>query len=278
MPSTDSIRLDGKVALVTGGGAGIGGGITRVLGRAGATVVVNDIEQSYAEEAAAAVAAEGGKTVLAVGDIRDADVVARVCDTALEAGGGAVDVLVNNVGDFKPAIRSFLESDERQWDALYAINLQHVLRVTHRLLQPMIDRGGGTIVNVSTVEAIRGIPRHSVYSAFNAGVIGFTKSLAVEVGRYNIRVNAIAPDMANTLATPAESMLRGRDPSMVPLWIPVGHFGEPDDYGEVVLFLASDQSRFVTGHTIPVDGGTMAASGWYRRTGGEGFTNLPDNP
>src|SRR3954466_1047279 len=83
MPSSDSIRLDGKVALVTGGGAGIGGGITRVLGRAGAAVIINDIEQSYAEEAAAAVAADGGKSVLAVGDIRDADVVARVCDIAL---------------------------------------------------------------------------------------------------------------------------------------------------------------------------------------------------
>ena len=271
-------RLDGRTALVTGGGAGIGGGISRVLAHAGATVVLNDIDESYAQQTAAAITADGGTAVVVTGDIRQAEVVAAVCARAIDVGEGRVDVLVNNVGDFKPSKPTFLESNEEQWRDLYAINLEHVFRCTQALLPTMIAQGGGSIVNNSTVEAMRGIPRHCVYSAFNAGVIAFTKSLAIEVGKHNVRVNAIAPDMADTLATSAESMLRGRDPAMIPKWIPLGRFGLPEDYGDVVLFLASDQSRFVTGHTIPVDGGTMAASGWYGRTEGNGWTNLPDRP
>ena len=136
----------------------------------------------------------------------------------------------------------------------------------------------GAIINNSTVEAMRGIPYNAVYSAMNAGVIAFTKSLAIEVGRDNIRVNCIAPDMADTLQTPAEAMLRGRDPELIGSWIPLGRFGVPDEYGNVILFLASDLASFVTGHVIPVDGGTMAASGWYGRYKKKGFTNLPDQP
>ena len=126
--------------------------------------------------------------------------------------------------------------------------------------------------------AFRGIPVNAVYSAFNAGVNAFTKSLAVELGREGVRVNAIAPDLADTLQTPADMMLRGRDPGLIRSWVPLGRFGEPDDYAQVALFLASDKARFVTGHVIPVDGGTTAASGWYLRADGRGWTNMPDVP
>jgi NAD(P)-dependent dehydrogenase (short-subunit alcohol dehydrogenase family) len=117
-----------------------------------------------------------------------------------------------------------------------------------------------------------------VYSAFNAGVNAFTRSLAVELGRKGVRVNAIAPDLADTLQTPAEMMLAGRDEALVRNWVPLGRFGQPDDYGDVVVFLASDLSRFVTGHVIPVDGGTLAAGGWYLKRNGPGWTNMPDSP
>jgi NAD(P)-dependent dehydrogenase (short-subunit alcohol dehydrogenase family) len=142
----------------------------------------------------------------------------------------------------------------------------------------MVERGSGSIVNVSTVEASRGIPANAVYSAYNAAVEAFTRSLAVELGGDGVRVNAIAPDLADTLQTPADSMLRGRDPALLRSWVPLGRFGHPDEYADVVLFLASDLSRFVTGTVIPVDGGTLAASGWYRRADGRGWTNLPDQP
>jgi NAD(P)-dependent dehydrogenase (short-subunit alcohol dehydrogenase family) len=269
--------LEGKTAVVTGGGGGIGGGISRLFAAAGALVVLNDIDADLARAAANDIDAAGGRAVTVVGDIRDASTVAQLRDAAVDAGGGRVDVLVNNVGDFRPN-GLFVKTDEDQWDAQYAITLQHVFRCTHAFLPIMQAQGGGTIVNNSTVEAMRGIPYHAVYSAFNAGIIAFTKSLAVEVGRDGIRVNAIAPDMADTLQTPAAAMLRGRDPELIKCWIPLGRFGLPEDYANVVLFLASDLSSYVTGHTIPVDGGTMAASGWYGRYGKKGFTNLPDNP
>jgi len=186
--------------------------------------------------------------------------------------------LVNNVGDFRPASKTFLDSTPDQWQRLHALNLGHVLAVTHALLPRMVEQGHGAIVNNSTVEAFRGIPGHAVYSGYNAAVSAFTKSLAVEVGRHGVRVNAIAPDLADTDQTPAAAMLRGRDPALVPLWVPLGRFGRPEDYAEVVAFLASDAARFVTGQTLPVDGGTLAASGWYAREDGKGWTNLPDHP
>jgi 2-hydroxycyclohexanecarboxyl-CoA dehydrogenase len=142
----------------------------------------------------------------------------------------------------------------------------------------MTERSSGSIVNVSTVEAFRGIPANAVYSAFNAGINAFTRSLAVELGRKGVRVNAIAPDLADTLQTPAEMMLAGRDEALIRNWVPLGRFGQPDDYGDVVVFLASDLSRFVTGHIIPVDGGTLAAGGWYLKRNGPGWTNMPDSP
>lgn len=269
--------LEGRVAVVTGGAAGIGGGISRRLAAAGATVVVNDIDADLLAAAVTDVETGGGRGVAVAGDIRDPAVVQELARIALDVDGGRVDVLVNNVGDYRPNGR-FLKTTEADWQAQYAVNLEHVFRVTHALAPAMVSRGSGSIVNVSTVEAFRGIPRNAVYSAFNAGVNAFTRSLAVELGRDGVRVNAIAPDLADTLQTPAEAMLRGRDPAMVRHWLPLGRFGQPDDYGDAVLFLASDLSRFVTGHVLPVDGGTTAASGWYLRADGRSWTNLPDQP
>lgn len=140
----------------------------------------------------------------------------------------------------------------------------------------MIAVGGGSVINVSTVEAFRGIPGNAVYSAYNAGVAAFTKSLAVELGPSGIRVNAIAPDLADTPQTPAALMLAGRDPALLQSWLPVGRFGRPEDFAGVVAFLASPDAAFITGHTIPVDGGTLAASGWYGKASGRGWTNMPD--
>jgi len=270
--------LEHKLAVVTGGGAGIGGGISRVLASEGATVVLNDIDAELANANVAHIEAAGGKAVTVIGDIRDKATIEHLRATALDVGNGRVDVLVNNVGDFRYGNGLFVRSTEEGWLDQYHITLEHVLRCTQAFLPIMQEQRSGTIVNNSTVEAIRGIPYNSVYSAMNAGVIAFTKSLAIEVGQFGVRVNCIAPDMADTLQTPADAMLRGRDPELIRSWIPLGRFGEPDEYGRVVLFLASDLSSYVTGHVIPVDGGTMAASGWYGRYKKKGFTNLPDQP
>jgi len=269
--------LEGRIAIVTGGGAGIGGAISRRLAAAGATVVINDVDADHLAGAVADIEHSGGRAVPVPGDIRDASVVARLTEVALAVADGRVEVLVNNVGDYRPNGR-FLKTSEDEWHQLYALNLEHVFRVTRALAPAMVERGTGSIVNVSTVEAFRGIPANAVYSAFNAGVNAFTKSLAVELGREGVRVNAVAPDLTDTLQTPAAAMLRGRDPDMVRHWLPLGRFGRPDDIADVVVFLAGDAARFVTGTVIPVDGGTTAASGWYLRHDGRGWTNLPDSP
>jgi len=276
IPTRTTTEPDRRVTVVTGGALGIGGAISRRFAAAGDLVVLNDIDAEAAASARKQILADGGSCLVVVGDISDPAVVEEVRSTALGASGGRVDVLINNVGDFRPASRTFLHSTPEQWQRLYELNLRHVLAVTHALLPVMVDRGRGAIVNNSTVEAFRGIPGHAAYSAFNAGVSAFTKSLAVEVGQSGVRVNAIAPDLADTEQTPAAAMLRGRDPELVRTWVPLGRFGTPDDYARVVEFLASDQACFVTGQTLPVDGGTLAASGWYARADGKGWSNMPD--
>jgi 2-hydroxycyclohexanecarboxyl-CoA dehydrogenase len=269
--------LEGSIAVVTGGAAGIGGGISRRFAAEGATVVLNDIDGDLLAEALADIEATGARGVGVHGDIREAATVERLADAAFDVDAGRVDVLVNNVGDYRPNGR-FLKTGAREWDALYSVNLEHVFACTRAIAPSMVERGSGSIVNVSTVEAFRGIPANAVYSAFNAGVNAFTKSLAVELGRDGVRVNAIAPDLADTLQTPEASMRRGRDPSMWRHWLPLGRPGRPDEFGDVVVFLASHLARFVTGVILPVDGGTTAASGWYLRADGRGWTNLPDAP
>lgn len=264
-----------RTIVVTGGALGIGGGISRRFAGDGDHVVLVDIDAEAAAATSAEIAAAGGTTTVLVGDITDDDTVDRLAALVAEEHGHA-DVLVNNVGDFRPARSFFAKSPREQWQRLHELNLWHVFTVTHALLPGMIAQGSGSIVNVSTVEAFRGIPGNAVYSAYNAGVSAFTKSMAVELGPSGIRVNAIAPDLADTPQTTAELMLAGRDPALLRSWLPLGRFGRAEDFAGVVAFLASDDAAFITGHTIPVDGGTLAASGWYGKASGRGWTNMPD--
>ena len=266
------------IAVVTGGGAGIGAATCRRLAASGWYVIINDVEESAGERTAEQIRRGGGQCALVVGAAHEPKVSERVRALLVDEHRGRVDLLVNNVGDFRPANRTFLASTPERWQQLYEVNLLHVFRLTHELLPLMIDRRAGAIVNVSTVEAFRGIPGHAVYSAFKAGVVAFTRSLAVEVGQHGIRVNAIAPDLTDTEQTPRAAMLRGRPPESVRTWVPLGRFGDPDDCAAVVEFLASPAAGFVTGNTVTVDGGTLAASGWYGRADGKGFTNLPNQP
>lgn len=262
-------------AIVTGGAGGIGGGVSRRLAADGCHVLLVDIDEATAETTRATIEAAGGQCTVVIADVTTDSGVA-VLSAALEQIDAPIGVLVNNVGDFRPAKAVFHKSSPEQWDALHRINLQHVFTVSHLVIPRLIAQGSGSIINVSTVEAFRGIPGSAVYSAYKAGVSAFTKSLAVELAPSGIRVNAIAPDLTDTAQTSAEAMLEGRDPALVRTWVPLGRFGSPDDHAGVVSFLASDDARFVTGHTIPVDGGTLAASGWYVKSEGRGWTNRPN--
>ena len=269
--------LDGRVAVVTGGGAGIGGGISRLFAAEGARVFVAEIDPERATAIAEAVRGDGGALEVHVCDVRESDAVTGLAEAALRWADGGVDVLVNNVGDYRPA-GAFDRTSEEDWQALYDVNLLHVFRCTRAFLPGMLEGGAGAIVNVSTVEAFRGIPLNAVYSAFKAGVVGFTRSLAIEVGGRGVRVNAIAPDVTDTPQTPYHRWVSAEEQELVPSWVPVGRFGKPEDLARVALFLASDASAFVTGQTLPVDGGTLAAGGWYKLPGEQRWTNRPRNP
>lgn len=265
-----------RVVAITGGASGIGGAASRKFADLGDHVILLDIAEDAANHTAHEIQTDGGEVTVVVADITTEKGVESLFDAVVSVGAG-LDVLVNNVGDFRPTRRTFLRTEPTQWEEMHRKNFWHVLAVTHRLAPFMVTQGQGAIINVSTVEAFRGIPSNSVYSGYNAAISAFTKSLAVELGPEGIRVNAIAPDLINTPQTPVEAMLGERDPQKVQSWIPLGRFGEADDVADVISFLASNEARFLTGQTLPVDGGTLAASGWYKRQGEAIWTNMPND-
>jgi NAD(P)-dependent dehydrogenase (short-subunit alcohol dehydrogenase family) len=266
--------LTGKVAIVTGGGGGIGRGIVERFVAEGGSVLFAEIDGDRARETQTSV---GERTVGVVCDVTEPDSAHALVTAALD-NFGRVDTLVNNVGHYGGARKAFHEQNDDEWDALYRVNLGHVLTSTRAVLPVLLDqRDGGTIINVSTIEAFRAIPTRAVYSAFKSAITGLTRSLAVEYGRHGIRVNAIAPDVTETLQVPYSKWLKPEDEAMIPAWVPIGRFGRPDDLAGVAAFLASDLSAFVTGTTVHVDGGTLAASGWFPTEEG-GWTNRPRRP
>ncbi|MCV7103242.1 SDR family NAD(P)-dependent oxidoreductase [Mycobacterium palustre] len=275
----DDALLAGRIAVVTGGGGGIGAATARLFAQHGAQVVVADIDPHLAHRVVDEITASGGSALPAVTDVREADQVAALARSVLDRYGRA-DVLVNNVGHWLRHPGNFVDSDPGLWDDLYRVNLHHVFLVTKAFLPAMIERRTGAIVNVSSVEGLRGYPEDPVYAAFKAAVIHFTRSLAVQVGRDGVRVNAIAPDVTESLQVPYSRWLSAEEQAQWPRWVPVGRMGLPEDQAGVILFLASDLSSFVTGHTIPTDGGTGAAGGWFRssRRPGREWTNRPFDP
>jgi NAD(P)-dependent dehydrogenase (short-subunit alcohol dehydrogenase family) len=277
---TDPIRagrlLEGRVAVVTGGGAGIGAAVAHACASHGAAVEIAEIDAARATEVEGEIRAQGGDARASVTDVRDAVAVKAFADDVL-ARRGQVDVLVNNVGDFLRAL-PFSRSDPAHWDALYRVNLHHVFLVTHAFLPAMIARRSGSIVNVSSVEGLRGYPADPVYGAFKAAVVHFTRCLALEVGRRGIRVNGVAPDLTQTPQVDYRALVEPGDEALWESWAPVGRLAEPQEQADAVLFLASDLSRFVTGHTLPADGGTLAGGGWFWSPADRRWTNRPKRP
>ena len=251
--------LEGRVAVITGGGDGIGAGIATLFAAHGAAVEVAEIDPARAERINDEVTAAGGVIRSHVVDVTVDDDVARLADAVL-AAHGRVDVLVNNVGDYRP-LMAFEESTPQTWQRMYDINLRHVFAVTRAFVPAMIKATSGSIVNVHSVEGMRGFPRDPVYGAMKAAVAHFTTCLAVDLGRHGIRVNGIGTDLTQT---PQVDYLTGYDDveHLWQSWAPVGRVGWPADQARVALFLASAMSGFVTGHNIPVDGGTKAGGGW----------------
>lgn len=265
--------LEGKVAVVTGGGAdGIGGAITELFAAHGATVEVAEIDADRANAAVDAVTAAGGNARAHVVDVSTEEGVAELASAVLDTHGG-IDVLVNNVGDYRPLVR-FHDSTPDSWEAMYRVNLWHMFAVTQAFLTPMIDSGGGSIVNVHSVEGMRGFPGEPIYSSMKAAAAHFTTSLAAGYGRKGIRANGIGVDLTQT---PQVNYVAGYEEheELWEAWAPVGRLGWPMDQARVALFLASDMSAYVTGHNVPVDGGTKAGGGWFFSPDAQRFVNRP---
>jgi len=261
--------LADRVAVVTGGGGGIGAAISARFAAEGARVVIAEVDETRGAATAEAIITAGGIAQSVAIDVTDVTAVASLAQHV-----GAVDVLVNNVGHYLTTGNDFLENGPDEWDALHAVNLRHVLICTRAFVDGMVERGRGSIVNVSSVEAFRAVPRRPVYGAYKAAVIGFTRSLAVDLGNSGVRVNAVAPDLTESLQVRYSEWVPTEQRDRIPAWVPVGRFGTPDDVAGVALFLASDLSAFVTGTTVHADGGSLAAGGWFRRPDGT-WTNRP---
>jgi NAD(P)-dependent dehydrogenase (short-subunit alcohol dehydrogenase family) len=264
--------LDGRVAVITGGGEGIGGAVSRLFAEHGASVEIAEIDPERASAIGNAIVTSGGTARAHVVDVTTDAGVADLSERVL-AEYGHVDVLVNNVGDYRPFV-PFRQSTPESWRDMYSVNLFHVFAVTRAFLDSMVERGRGSIVNIHSVEGMRGYPGDPVYGAMKAAVAAFTTDLAVAMGRHGVRVNGIGPDLTQTPQVDYLTRSEGGE-HLWEAWAPVGRLGWPEDQARVALFLASDASSFVTGHNIPVDGGTRAGGGWFFSPTEGRFVNRP---
>jgi 3-oxoacyl-[acyl-carrier protein] reductase len=237
----DFCSLEGKTALVTGGSRGIGRAIAVELARAGASVVVG--YRSGAEEAEAVAAEIGGRAVQA--DVSDADEAKGLVEAA-----GDLDVLVNNAGLTRDGLIARMPDED--WRAVIDTNLGGVFHTCRAVARGMMKRRSGAIVNVSSVVGVHGNPGQTNYAASKAGIIGFTKALARELGTRGVRANVVAPGYVRTRLTE----VLGDDLTGAMLAnTPLGRLGEPEDIASAVRFLCSDDASFITGEVVLVDGG-----------------------
>ncbi len=254
--------LADRVAVVTGGAGGIGGAVCALFADQGADLVVVDIDGDRTGAVVDDALGRGRRAVGVVCDLTADDAADQVAGTAL-AEFGRVDVLVNALGHALVPASPFEATSRELWDRLYRVNLRHVFDMCHAFLPGMRERGWGRIVNFSSVEGKRAAPWLAVYSAFKAGVEAFTQSLAVDVAGSGVNVNAVAVDK-----TLSYQVGYGRFPEeytrFVPVWVPVGRYGQGSDVAALVLFLASELGSWVVGQSIAADGGCLAAGGWYR--------------
>jgi 2-hydroxycyclohexanecarboxyl-CoA dehydrogenase len=248
--------LQGKTAIVTGAGSGIGRAIATRLGAEGITVGVFDINADGAGQTVAAIVAAGGKAVAVTCDITDYSAVTAAVASFEQQSGQGTDILVNNAGWDAPI--PFLKTDEAFWKKVTSINWFGPLHMTHAVGQGMAQRKSGRIINIASDAGRVGSSGEVVYSGCKGATIAFAKALAREVARSNVTVNTVCPGPTDTPAMTAfvgtgeqgakirDAMVRG---------VPLGRIGVPDDYPGLVAFLASDDAAFMTGQTISVSGG-----------------------
>lgn len=247
--TTTDRPLEGRIALVTGASRGIGRAIALTLARRGAHVAIGyRSDARSAEEVAALCADQHVETLLLPGDLAERDVPAALCTRTVERFGG-LDILVNNAAVVVEDLLATLSDDDLE--AMLALNVAGLVRLSRAALRPMLRRRGGSIINLSSVTARQPSAGHAVYAGTKGFVEAFTRALAAEIGRKGVRVNAVAPgvietDMSKSARALAGDALRER--------VPLGRLGTPEDVAALVAFLASDEAAYVTGAVVSVDG------------------------
>jgi 3-oxoacyl-[acyl-carrier protein] reductase len=252
------MRLQGRVTAITGGALGIGRATARLFAAEGATVAIGDIDAAGADLVAKELRGAGGRA-LAVGvDVGDSGQVQAFVDRVV-AEHGRLDVMFANAGIAHSA--PFLEHPEADWHRVIRVNLTGVFLTCQIAARQMAEQGGGRIIATASINGFRGVENLVGYNVAKAGVIELAKTMAVELAKHHIAVNAIAPAQIDTRLTqslPEEARQRRV------ARIPMGRFGDVDEVAKAALFLASDDAAFITGHTLAVDGGYLAGGLWSR--------------
>ena len=253
------MRLQNKVAIVTGGGAGIGQATARLFGREGAHVLLADISEEQGEETAAGISREGpGDALFVRTDVGVRDQIEALFDQTIEQFG-RVDILVNNAYGSIAGDGDLLKVTEDAWDRIIGVTLKSVYLCSQRAVREMINTGGGSIVNLSSVNALGGYGVVA-YTSAKGGIISFTRAVAVSYGKQGIRCNVICP---GTILTSSTEPLFDAHPGLLErtgVEYPIGHIGQPEDIAHMALYLASDDASFTTGGVFVVDGGVTAGT------------------
>ena len=249
-------KLDKRVALITGGGAGIGRDSALAFAREGAAVAVVDVRGERAQQTAGLVREAGGHAQAFACDVRNIESVAATVAAVL-AGFGRIDAVFNDAGTTRPG--SVLTVSLADWDMVLDVNLRGTFLVSRAVLPHMLERGSGAIINMGSVDGIAGDANMAAYNAAKAAVINLSRSMAIDFGPHGIRTNCICPGV---IGTPVVLRMFGDDQrAAMEAATPLGRIGRPGDIAAVAVFLASDDAAFVNGTTIVADGGLMARTG-----------------
>jgi NAD(P)-dependent dehydrogenase (short-subunit alcohol dehydrogenase family) len=255
---TGTGQLEGTVALVTGGGHGIGAAIAGTLARLGAAVVVNDVVATAAAAVAEELVGEGKSALGVQADVSDPVEVEQLFQSARYAYG-PVDILVNNAGTF--CNKSFMDHTAEDWNRVFAVNVRGMFLCAQAAVRDMIERRGGRIVNVASIAAFRTTIPHIAYSASKGAIVTFTRDLAVELAPHDIRVNAVAPGPVDTYGVAGGLEIVDSSSGGAPATRP----GTPADIAEAVAFLVSEEAGWIVGETLSVAGGTDLRAGYSMR-------------
>ncbi len=245
------MRLENKVAVITGAGSGIGKETALLFAKEGAKVVVADVNEKGGEETTAEIKKNGGEAFFAKLDVTDREQAKQMVKLTLEKYG-KIDVLINNAGIVQDAFLS--KMTEEQWDKVINVNLKGVFNCSQAVVEVMMNQGNGVIINTSSIVGLNGNVGQVNYAATKAGLIGMTKTLAKELGKKGIRVNAVAPGF---IATPMTSNVPEKILEMMKEKTPLRRLGEPKDVAYAYLYLASNEANFVNGAVLCVDGGLV---------------------